>query len=166
MLQTPSSDRFPTSLDQLEREIDNLRNVFAWARDRASAEIRRAMCDSRSAGTDIGGAPAVAARRRELARAVRIFAVADVLCEVAGAVLPTQEPEAVERILASDSVDLSRRERDVVALLVEGRTNKEIAAALGIKETTVASYVTNILDKLGLASRTAVAAYAVRRGLV
>lgn len=60
---------------------------------------------------------------------------------------------------------LTLREREVLALLAEGRTNKEIGAALVISEHTVARHVQNMLSKLGFASRTALAAFAVENGL-
>jgi predicted ATPase/class 3 adenylate cyclase/DNA-binding NarL/FixJ family response regulator len=61
---------------------------------------------------------------------------------------------------------LSARERDVLRLLVEGQSDREIAAALFISYRTVTTHVTSILNKLGLDSRTAVAAYAVRHQLL
>ncbi|HEY7031365.1 MAG TPA: LuxR C-terminal-related transcriptional regulator [Thermomicrobiales bacterium] len=60
---------------------------------------------------------------------------------------------------------LTRREREVLNLLVEGRSDREIAEALSIGRRTVETHVAAILNKLGLDSRTAVAAYAVRHGL-
>jgi len=60
---------------------------------------------------------------------------------------------------------LSPRELEVVRLLAEGRSNRAIAEALFVSQSTVISHVRNILDKLGLNSRAAVAAWAVRRGL-
>jgi DNA-binding NarL/FixJ family response regulator len=61
---------------------------------------------------------------------------------------------------------LTPREREVLRLLVEGHTDREIAEALFIGRRTVEDHVGNIFDKLDLDSRTAVAAYAVRHGLV
>ncbi len=61
---------------------------------------------------------------------------------------------------------VTRREREVLALLAEGLTNRQIAERLVVSEHTVHRHVTNILRKLDLPSRTAAAAYAVRSGVV
>jgi DNA-binding CsgD family transcriptional regulator/tetratricopeptide (TPR) repeat protein len=61
---------------------------------------------------------------------------------------------------------LTAREREVLALLVAGRTNREVARQLYISEKTVSVHVTNILGKLGARSRTEAAAIARRGGLV
>ena len=81
------------------------------------------------------------------------------------------EAERAESILraagrspAGDRV--TPRERDVLRLLVEGLTNRQIAGRLTVSEHTVHRHVTNILRKLELPSRTAAAAYAVRTGIV
>jgi DNA-binding CsgD family transcriptional regulator len=62
-------------------------------------------------------------------------------------------------------VPLTRREREVVRLVAEGMTNRQIAGRLVVSEHTVHRHVTNILRKLDLPSRAAAAAYAVRYGL-
>jgi DNA-binding NarL/FixJ family response regulator len=62
--------------------------------------------------------------------------------------------------------ELTARERDVLRLIVEGRSNKEIAAALGLTEGTVKGYVNTMLAKLGASDRTQAAITALRRGLV
>jgi DNA-binding NarL/FixJ family response regulator len=61
---------------------------------------------------------------------------------------------------------LTARELEVVSLIGSGEPNKRIASALGIGERTVRSHVSSILAKLGLSSRTQVALWAAREGLV
>jgi DNA-binding NarL/FixJ family response regulator len=60
---------------------------------------------------------------------------------------------------------LTPRERQVLALVAQGHTNRTIADTLVIAEHTAAIHVSNILGKLGVASRTQAAAYAVAHGL-
>ena len=61
---------------------------------------------------------------------------------------------------------LTPREREVLRLVVAGRTNREIAAALYVSHRTATTHVANILAKLDVASRTEAAARAVRDGLI
>ena len=61
--------------------------------------------------------------------------------------------------------ELSERELDVVGLIAEGKTNKEIADALIIAEKTARNHVSRILGKLGLTRRSQAAAWAIRAGL-
>jgi DNA-binding NarL/FixJ family response regulator len=61
---------------------------------------------------------------------------------------------------------LSERESDVLRLVARGRANKQIARELGIAPSTVKSHVGSLLSKLGLSSRTQLALYAARTGLV
>ncbi len=61
--------------------------------------------------------------------------------------------------------ELTPREREVVALLTEGLTNAQLAERLYISPRTAAVHVSNVLSKLGMGSRTEVAAWAVRNGL-
>lgn len=65
---------------------------------------------------------------------------------------------------AADLV-LSKREVEVVKLLAEGRSNQEISTQLFISPHTAAHHVTSILNKLGVDSRTAAAAWAIKHGL-
>ena len=65
-----------------------------------------------------------------------------------------------------DGIDsLTARERDVLAKVARGLPNRQIAADLGIPERTARTHVSNILAKLGLASRTQAALLAVQHGL-
>jgi NarL family two-component system response regulator LiaR len=62
--------------------------------------------------------------------------------------------------------DLTERERDVLALLVRGLTNKQIAIELHLSPNTVRVYISQILDKLGVSNRTEAAALALQHQLV
>lgn len=66
----------------------------------------------------------------------------------------------------SDGARLTRREREVLELIVGGRSNKRIAFELGIAEKTVKAHVGHLLAKLGVTDRTQAALMAVRSGLV
>jgi DNA-binding NarL/FixJ family response regulator len=60
---------------------------------------------------------------------------------------------------------LTAREREVLTLIAEGATNRQIARRLSVTERTARTHVSNILGKLGLTSRTQAALWAVREGL-
>jgi DNA-binding NarL/FixJ family response regulator len=64
------------------------------------------------------------------------------------------------------AAELTARELDVLRLVGEGLANKEIAAELGLSERTARTHVSRILAKVGLDSRTRLALWAVREGLV
>ncbi len=64
------------------------------------------------------------------------------------------------------NADLSPREGEVLQLVAQGATNKEIADSLFISENTVKTHLRSIMEKLHLANRSQAAAYAVKRGLV
>ena len=78
--------------------------------------------------------------------------------EIAGRSSATQEQAA--------HVNLTEREIGILRLIAEGRSNKEIAAALYLTEGTIKGYVSTIFDKLGVEDRTQAALYAVKHGLV
>ena len=61
--------------------------------------------------------------------------------------------------------NLSVREKEVLRLIAKGRSNKEIGAALSLSEITVRNYISNVLDKLGLANRVELAAFATTHHL-
>ena len=73
------------------------------------------------------------------------------------------QPRPPERHEANDAAQLTRREREVIALIADGLSNKEIAAHLHIATHTVKSHMHVILEKLGLHTRLEVAAYAHAR---
>lgn len=61
---------------------------------------------------------------------------------------------------------LTEREQEILQLIVDGNTNREIAGKLFISEKTVKNHITNMLKKLHLSDRTQAAVYAIRHGLV
>jgi len=63
-----------------------------------------------------------------------------------------------------DRARLSRRELDVVSLVVEGRSNDEIGGALGIGAKTVETHLARLFERFGIASRTELATRALREG--
>jgi len=77
-------------------------------------------------------------------------------------------PPAVAARLAQriPGPELSARELEVLKLIVEGMSNKEIASALSITESTVKNHVNSILSKLNVKDRTQAATTALRRGIV
>ena len=77
-------------------------------------------------------------------------------------------PPAIAERLAErmGSEELTPREFDVLEQIVNGRSNKEIAAELEITEATVKTHINSLLAKLGVTDRTQAATAAIRRGLV
>ena len=80
-------------------------------------------------------------------------------------------PEAAMRLMrevrAPEAREaLTQRETDVLRLVAEGRSNKDIAYALGVGEQTIKTHVSNLLSKLGVQRRTQAALHALRIGLV
>jgi NarL family two-component system response regulator LiaR len=99
----------------------------------------------------------------ELAQAIRSAAVGK----------PTLSPEAAQVLIQATrtsaerlGLDLTARERDVLALMVEGLSNNQIADRLVVSVSTVKFHVTSILCKLGVASRTEAVATALQNKLV
>jgi len=84
---------------------------------------------------------------------------------------PLEEPAPRVAVAVSVSADdpihqLSPREREILALIAKGDSNKHIARALDIAETTVKIHVQHILRKLGLTNRVHAAVYATGRGVI
>ena len=80
----------------------------------------------------------------------------------------TLSPEAAEVLVQAahqpppPGLDLTERERDVLALMIEGLNNTQIAGRLHVSPSTIKSHVSNILSKLGVASRTEAVTLAFR----
>jgi DNA-binding CsgD family transcriptional regulator len=78
---------------------------------------------------------------------------------------PSPDPTVAPGRTTDTTHGLTPRELAVLGLLAEGRSDREIAEALFVSRHTAANHVANILAKLGVPSRAAAAAYAVRHGL-
>jgi NarL family two-component system response regulator LiaR len=98
----------------------------------------------------------------ELARAIR----------AAHSGRATLSPEAAQSLVETANLpptpglDLTEREREVLALMVEGLNNTQIAGRLTVSPSTVKSHVSNILSKFEVASRTEAVTLALRHGLI
>ena len=84
----------------------------------------------------------------------------------------TLSPEAAQALVHAASqppapgYDLTERERAVLALMVEGLNNTQIAGKLTVSPSTIKSHVSNILAKLGVASRTEAVTLALRNRII
>ena len=67
---------------------------------------------------------------------------------------------------SAPGLDLTERERDVLALMIEGLNNTQIAGKLTVSPSTIKSHVSNILSKLGVASRTEAVTLALRNRII
>jgi DNA-binding NarL/FixJ family response regulator len=83
---------------------------------------------------------------------------------------PVAEEELLRNWLEQDggtgSAELTPRELEVVKLIAEAHTNKQIAQILNVSEKTVESHRGNVLAKLGMRDRVELVRYAIRRGLI
>jgi DNA-binding NarL/FixJ family response regulator/class 3 adenylate cyclase len=104
------------------------------------------------------------AEAEEVAQAIRAAYNGEVHLDPAVSRLLAQRMR--QRKAAAPVEPLTAREKEVLSQLAKGASNKEIAYELGITERTARTHVSNILGKLGLASRTQAALYAVEHKLV
>ncbi len=95
--------------------------------------------------------------------------------QAAAAGLTVVEPDALQALMRSSpenielepgEEELTRRETEVLHMMTEGLSNREIASTLGISEHTVKFHITSIFGKLGTSSRTEAVTEGIRRGLV
>lgn len=101
----------------------------------------------------------------DLVRAIRAVYRGEALLHPAVAARLMEEV-AGGRPRSGEDDPLTGREREVLAQIARGLSNKRIARELGISEATVKIHVSNVLRKLGVADRTQAALFAVREGLV
>ncbi|MBV9049614.1 MAG: response regulator transcription factor [Solirubrobacterales bacterium] len=102
----------------------------------------------------------------ELARAIRAADAGEAIIAPTAAARLVRAIADGSRPVLAEPERLTRREREVLELIVKGRANKRIAFELGISEKTVKTHVGHLLAKLGVSDRTQAALLAVREGLV
>jgi DNA-binding NarL/FixJ family response regulator len=102
----------------------------------------------------------------ELARAIRAAHVGEAIIDPAVAGRLVRAIAEGASVKVTEPGHLTRREHEVLELIVGGRSNKRIAVELGISEKTVKTHVGHLLAKLDVADRTQAALLAIRDGLV
>ena len=149
---------------QLRASVDLADGLLAAAEgdhDRARRLIEDAVD-----GFDRGGARYDAATTRmDLASVLRLLSRADAAARETAIARDQLRRLGVVTDEADWQADLTPREREVLDLVTEGLTNRQIGEQLVVSEHTVHRHVTNVLRKLGLPSRTAAAALAARHGV-
>ncbi|ALJ21319.1 response regulator [Microbacterium sp. No. 7] len=102
-----------------------------------------------------------AAPQREIVAGIRSVAAGQ------SALSPQVAVRLVERARRPEpATTLTERETDVLRLVAAGHSNKQVAAALGIRESTVKTHLLKVFDKLGVADRTRAVTLAMERGLL
>jgi len=106
--------------------------------------------------------------RRTLVDTIRAAARGETLLkpEILGRLVASEESRRSASSSAAGTVELTEREREVLAAAASGERSKEIADRLSISERTVKAHLTNLYNKLGVDSRAAAVAAAARRGLL
>jgi DNA-binding NarL/FixJ family response regulator len=142
--------------------MDGIELIKALCRE--SADVRIVVLSSYGGGDDVSraiqsGASGYVMKSMPLERVLE--AVRTVYA--GGQYIPREIASCMSERIHSD---LSTRELEVLRLISKGRSNKEIASALGIVEGTVKAHVTNILGKLDAADRTQAITIAVKRQIL
>lgn len=159
----------------LDINMPKLSGLEALARIKAAApDTRVVMLTISDAGRDVFEAVKLGAHGyvlknaapEELFLVLRGVARGEAAISGALAAKILQDIEARPAASAAPAARLSERENQVLRLVAQGLTNKDIASNLGIAENTVKNHLRNILDKLHLDNRVQLAAYAAKSGMV
>jgi DNA-binding CsgD family transcriptional regulator/tetratricopeptide (TPR) repeat protein len=149
---------FAAATAQRNREQILLKPTIQAEHDRLIATVREALGEDPFASAWSEG---------DSLRLEEAVAAAQTVFEDVGAAETPLSPRALATPVPSGAkCHLTSREREVLQLLVIGQSDKEIAAALGVRRRTVSNYVAEIRAKLDAPSRTAAATIALRDGLV
>ena len=101
----------------------------------------------------------------ELAASVPDMSLRDHFLHKASGLIPRQEPLSPRRAAKKAFGGLTEREREVAALIAQGKSNREIAEILVVNYRTIEKHIENILSKLSFASRAQIAVWAAEKGL-
>jgi DNA-binding CsgD family transcriptional regulator/tetratricopeptide (TPR) repeat protein len=145
------------------------RTGSAWRKAYARYRSAESLLGARAPRPDAARALAEAMARAEALGALPLIGWIDGLARRSRVAIPAatpSEPAAEPERPPVDDRGLTTREREVLALLVEGHTNRRIGERLFISESTAGVHVSNILGKLGVSTRTEAATVAARLGLV
>jgi DNA-binding CsgD family transcriptional regulator/tetratricopeptide (TPR) repeat protein len=160
----PSPDAWRTAVDASDGAGYAWRKAYSRYRlgealllARSRREAAAVLADAAARARSLGAAP-LAGWVEALARRSRI--------EIPSPDETPTDTATPDDATPADDHGLTTREREVLALLVEGHTNRRIAEQLFISESTAGVHVSNILGKLGVTSRTEAATVAARLGLV
>jgi DNA-binding NarL/FixJ family response regulator len=160
----PPPDVLVFDLDNHEgpvhRLVDEIRAVLQSARLCATAEHLSPVDVERGLNAGISGLMLKDVQPAEFIRALKLIAQGDAYVDprVAGSLLRRPAP-------ASATIALTLRETDIVRLIADGLSNKEIGARLTLSEKTVKSHLGRIFAKLKISGRTRAAVYALKTGL-
>lgn len=158
-------------------ELDETIEVVAEAGSMATAPVAALRPDlvilDEAAASDPGGRDAAAGTKVCLLNTLRELTVSQLL-ETVKQMAPPEIGRLQSRhlhvVTAPPQRDalasLSDRELEVVRLVAEGLSNKEISSRLSLSDKTVKNHISHILAKMNLTARTQVAVYAIRAGLV
>jgi DNA-binding CsgD family transcriptional regulator len=135
-----------------DRACALVRHAEALAALRRRKDVAERLDEAEEVLAGLGAGPPLAAARR-LRRAAGL---PEAPADPGGA-----EPPEVD---ALTTLGVTDRERQVLTLLAQGRTNRQIGRALGMSERTAGTHVSSLLRKLGVSSRTEAAAFAGRVG--
>ena len=127
------------------------------ARILAAADVFHALCSTRPHRAGVSPSRAAELLRSEVEAGRLAGDAAEAVIAAAG-----ERP----RSAVSAPCGLTEREVEVLGLIATGKTNKEIADALGIARKTAGNHVQNVLGKVGVSTRAAAAMFAMRAGLV
>ncbi len=162
-----------TALSRLDEAVDVLRRAKQGALERNARPIlwtiHRALARAYQLlrRKDLARRELAAARLlvEELATTLDDVSLREQFLQAAVASLPQKKARAARKASTQSAGGLTAREREVAALVAQGKTSREIADLLVISERTAEAHVGNILGKLGFSARAQIAAWAVENAL-